>query len=439
MVDYTLECTGKETKLLSCDFPGFVRDTGCDKGLVLCVLEPEEGNEGDLRLMNVSVREENNQVTGRLQVFREGAWGRVCVTSFFTPTAIVACRQLGYHDRGSFVSIVSAQTPILPWIVPWEALYDPCNGDEATLLECNREPGVFFETPNGCLDEIELSCALRPGDGTFGDIQLVDTTEDEFVIKGRLMVFNEFWGSVCTNWFIPEKGRVACRQLGWYDQGYRFSGVEGGETVPEWEMRGLRCAGQEERLLDCFGSFFDGVHSPNHVFSGSTTCEKVVQLRCFKQDPTNTDYAALRLILSDGSIATGTDAVNGVISGRLEILIEGTWGTICDDSFDALDASVACRQLGFGSSGKLGYCKLCSFHRQSNAMRCQPADPFFIPGASFFLCSEESDKCEPGTGPVWMSNIECSGSEEKLFMCEHALESEFVCFHWEDIGITCSA
>ena len=65
-----------------------------------------------------------------------------------------------------------------------------------------------------------LGCAINPGDGTFGDVRLVDTIEDEFVIAGRLEAFNAFWGSVCESFRLsPEEFQVACRQLGYYASG----------------------------------------------------------------------------------------------------------------------------------------------------------------------------------------------------------------------------
>ncbi|XP_027715901.1 soluble scavenger receptor cysteine-rich domain-containing protein SSC5D isoform X2 [Vombatus ursinus] len=90
-------------------------------------------------------------------------------------------------------------------------------------------------------------------------------------------------------------------------------------------------------------------------------------------------------------------------AGRLEVRHGGRWGTVCDDGWDLRDAAVACSELGCGGA-------------------------LAAPRGAFF---------GEGTGPVWLSELDCRGSESRLSLCRHRGWKAHICSHEEDAGLVC--
>ena len=100
--------------------------------------------------------------------------------------------------------------------------------------------------------------------------------------------------------------------------------------------------------------------------------------------------------------------VGGILDreGRVEICLQGVWGTVCDNYFDANDARVTCRQLGLPFHGATPY------------------------NGAFF---------GQGTGPFHIQYIGCSGSESDLLQCSMQRRWWYTrCSnHVEDAGVLC--
>jgi cysteine-rich repeat protein len=94
---------------------------------------------------------------------------------------------------------------------------------------------------------------------------------------------------------------------------------------------------------------------------------------------------------------------------RVEVLHDASWGTVCSDDWGAEETTVACRQLGCG----VGTSSVKNFGG--------------------------------GSGPIWMDNVVCSGSETSLDSCSFNGWGRHDCFHGLygagsglDVGVCCT-
>ena len=97
--------------------------------------------------------------------------------------------------------------------------------------------------------------------------------------------------------------------------------------------------------------------------------------------------------------------------GRVEIFLNGQWGTICEDRFDSVDANIACHQLGFAGS------------------IAEPTAGFHSPHGK----GSESD------GPIWLDEVGCTDPTGlHILSCVNPGIGVQDCDHFSDVAITCS-
>ena len=87
------------------------------------------------------------------------------------------------------------------------------------------------------------------------------------------------------------------------------------------------CIGNETRLEQC-SHFGLGIHNCIHTEDAGVVCDDPMRPQCIN--------GTVRL--ADGLTTN---------EGRVELCVNNHWGTVCDDLWDAAEATVVCNQLGY--------------------------------------------------------------------------------------------
>ncbi|XP_061856813.1 neurotrypsin-like isoform X2 [Colius striatus] len=361
-------CHGDEEALLQCGY----QEAGagaCTQGVAVVACVPPEGVGAPLRLAGGK-----ESFEGRVEVYHDGKWGTICDDQWDDRDAEVVCRQLGLSGNPKALSWAhygQGSGPILLDEVE-------CSGNELSLDQCKKSD--WGQQNCDHIEDAGVSCDPF----TEGTVRLAGGQGPH---EGRVEVYySGDWGTVCDDGWTELAAQVVCRQLGFSGPATLASEGDYGAGQGFILLDDVACVGTELSLLDCPHSNW-GQHDCSHT--------EDVGVRCSPEGNT----------LMDGSLGPPVRLVDGESTkeGRVEVFLNGQWGSVCDDDWTDRDAAVVCRQLGFSGTAK------------ARAM-------------AYF---------GEGHGPIHLEKTECSGTEHTLAQCARPGSGAPSCWHSEDAGVIC--
>nr|XP_055046930.1 deleted in malignant brain tumors 1 protein-like [Misgurnus anguillicaudatus] len=298
-----------------------------------------------------------NACSGRVEVLYNGTWGTVCDYGWDLREAAVVCYEAGC---GAGIAAYTAAHFGQGSGQIWRNNVD-CLGTESSLMNCK-----WLKQSCTHQNDAGVTCQAGPS------VRLVNGFNP---CSGRVEVLhNGTWGTVCDNGWDLLDAAVVCKEVGCGDAIEAKIGAYFEQGSGQIWMDAAQCTGSEALLESCASTKW-GIQSCDHSKDAGVVCTLPV-----------------RLVNGDNSC-----------SGRVEVLHNGIWGTVCDDYWDIIDGGILCRELGCG-----------------NAI-VEKTDAFF----------------GEGLGPILMDNVNCIVSDSKLTKCQTNGWGISNCEHYEDAGVIC--
>ncbi|XP_078391546.1 antigen WC1.1-like [Cetorhinus maximus] len=338
-----------------------------------------------LKHMQIRLSEGNSPCAGRVEVYYDGIWGSVCDDSWDVANAHVACKQLGCGNALDMTlpdSCGPSSGPV--WLDEIN-----CSGNESFLWDCPSAPWSKHDCSHK--EDVRIMCS------EYKELRLVN---GKHRCEGRVEVFyNGTWGTVRSETLDRHDAEVICKQLqcghlASIDYNARLFGEGSG---PIW-LDEVECMSHESTIWQCQTDQW-GKHSCHHREDAGVICSggNLTKERSHSaNDCDGESESGLGLRLAGGN--------NSNCSGRVEILFNNNWATVCDDSWGMADANVVCRQLGCSSA-------------------------LMVTGGASF---------GQGEGDIWLNGVKCTGEESFLSDCPSSASVQHDCNHKEDASVICS-
>ncbi|WAR24054.1 DMBT1-like protein [Mya arenaria] len=381
-----------------------------------------------LAISNVRLEEGSGRYEGRVEVSIAGIWGTICDDGFDMDDAKVVCRMLNMSATGFLHQARRGQGS-----GPIYLRNLACEGHETNINQCSYGINVSVCSHS---DDVSVICSeiqnMRLANGIglydgrieiqvngswglicgyssqtryyFSDVRLAPGP-----YHGRVeLKVNNTWGTVCGNGFdnndanvisdirrralniteariingtSPYIGRAEIKVNGTWGT-ICDNGFHSYDTSTTCKMLGLKGADVYSNARYGQGSgpvFIDDLIC--YSYSASLNeCRYLKYNLCSHQRDVSVACYGPHLNISEVRLVNGT----GPDDGRAEILVDGKWGTICDDSFDISNTEAFCAMLG-------------------------------KKGAQFFTAAYHGQ----GTGPVYIDRLDCQSASQALSDCPY--------------------